>query len=430
MLDSLKFAFEILVVGALALPWLAILIRMFDPDPASKKPEDSLHFYLSVVPKHAQDAVAVALIVAIGYLLGSAVSRISRDFFNDEVLRSLPTEDQIREGVYYDEYCKEDVLGDKELPVKGHARFPKPLCDIGSVKAATPERQDGQIPVAVLYTAPASIASQQTVTITAASSADATKSATATITLNPAAVAMSPPAAALTAGQSQQFTATVTGSPNTAVSWTLSPSVGSDEPVSPAKSAIRLSRVVDMLRTQPSRKQRGFHARVQEMFLLQESNLLLTGQDKVDRLKQYYDQINVLRGAAFNGFILFSVCLFGYLANAGQNRPERRILRVLAFVLTGVLAIYGLISLLIHWHDKASLYNDPPLAELVLLLLGVAGFFVVRKAKKEAFYLPACAVAAVLTLISFGGWWWTEVMYDLQVIHSQPELPGPLGRSS
>jgi hypothetical protein len=49
MLDALKFAFEILVVGALALPWLAILSRMFASGPGSSLPS-----YLSVFTKARQ----------------------------------------------------------------------------------------------------------------------------------------------------------------------------------------------------------------------------------------------------------------------------------------------------------------------------------------------------------------------------------------
>lgn len=29
-------------------------------------------------------------------------------------------------------------------------------------------------------------------------------------------------------------------------------------------------------------------------------------------------------------------------------------------------------------------------------------------------------MAAVLTLIGYGSWWWTEVLYNQQVIHSSP----------
>ena len=77
-----------------------------------------------------------------------------------------------------------------------------------------------------LYTAPASIPTGQTVTITATSVADSTKSSSATITLIPDTLAISPSGASLTQGQSQQFTATVTGTTNTYVNWSMNPSVG------------------------------------------------------------------------------------------------------------------------------------------------------------------------------------------------------------
>src|ERR1700683_1093647 len=103
-MDALKFAFEILVAGALALPWITVLIWMF-PDPATREPVDILQIFLAVVPRPARPAVTAVALVAIGDLLGSAVSRVSRDFFNDELWWKLPTEDQIRDGVYYGEYC-------------------------------------------------------------------------------------------------------------------------------------------------------------------------------------------------------------------------------------------------------------------------------------------------------------------------------------
>jgi len=83
-----------------------------------------------------------------------------------------------------------------------------------------------------LYTAPAVIPSSQTVTITATSVADTTEYASATISLQaaapaaPVAVSVTPAATNLQASQTQQFNASVTGSSNTAVTWTLSPAVG------------------------------------------------------------------------------------------------------------------------------------------------------------------------------------------------------------
>jgi hypothetical protein len=86
-----------------------------------------------------------------------------------------------------------------------------------------------------LYTAPASITSAQSVTITATSAENGTATASATINLgtSPAApaptvvsVGLAPTSTSLSAGQSQKFTASVTGTTNTGVTWSLVPNVG------------------------------------------------------------------------------------------------------------------------------------------------------------------------------------------------------------
>ena len=87
--------------------------------------------------------------------------------------------------------------------------------------------QVGTISATGMYTAPATLNSAQTITVTATSAADSTKTATASITLTPVvSVTMTPSSASLTASRTQQFTPTVTGSANTSVSWSLSPQVG------------------------------------------------------------------------------------------------------------------------------------------------------------------------------------------------------------
>jgi hypothetical protein len=313
MIDALKFAFEILIVGALALPWLAILMRIFPADAGS-----SPYFYLSIVPKQAQNAVAVAVVIAFGYVMGSAVSRVSRNFFNDELWIAVPTEDRIRDAVYTDEYCREHLLRDLSLP-----SLPPPSLPNGDA-------------------------------------------------LHP--------------------------------KWFCS-----------------------------ERDTLIFRRRVQELFGLQEGALLLTGQDKVDRLRQYYDQITVLRGAAFNGFILFAVSAFGLCGNFKARWSGKPFLGSLAFLPAVVVLFYGCYSLWVHFSDTAhSPYSHPPFAEFVLSLLGVIGLFVTAKAETATLYFRTCVLAAVLAIGSFGGWWWTEIMYDLQVIHSRPggyiEATSPLAQ--
>src|SRR6202042_852772 len=62
-------------------------------------------------------------------------------------------------------------------------------------------------------------ASQQTITITAKSAANSLVTATATVSLQPVGVKVGPSSASLAAGQSTTFTASVTGTTNTAVTW-------------------------------------------------------------------------------------------------------------------------------------------------------------------------------------------------------------------
>src|ERR1700719_1990103 len=83
----------------------------------------------------------------------------------------------------------------------------------------------GSINPAGTYTAPAALPCPATATVTAVSAADGTKSASAMVTINgstpggTASVSISPLRAALTTGQSQAFTATVTGNAVTCVTW-------------------------------------------------------------------------------------------------------------------------------------------------------------------------------------------------------------------
>src|ERR1017187_8927080 len=85
----------------------------------------------------------------------------------------------------------------------------------------------GSITAAGLYTAPASITSSQTVTVKATSVADPTKSVTAAVTLNPSVtVSLTPSSVSLLPSQNQTFTATVSGTSNTGVTWSFSPALG------------------------------------------------------------------------------------------------------------------------------------------------------------------------------------------------------------
>ena len=85
----------------------------------------------------------------------------------------------------------------------------------------------GSVSSAGLYTAPAAAA---TCHVVATSHADSTKKATATVTVTATppvvAISVTPATASLVAGGTQQFTATVTGSTDTAATWTMQEASG------------------------------------------------------------------------------------------------------------------------------------------------------------------------------------------------------------
>lgn len=87
----------------------------------------------------------------------------------------------------------------------------------------------GTIDASGLYSAPASVTTQQTVYVTATSMVDTNQSASATITVTanapalPVSVSMNPASATLYGGQTQQLTASVYNTSNIAVTWTISP---------------------------------------------------------------------------------------------------------------------------------------------------------------------------------------------------------------
>ena len=98
----------------------------------------------------------------------------------------------------------------------------------------------GTISSAGLYTAPAVVPNPAIVTVAAVSQADPTKSASAQVTITPPAVVsvtISPVSATVGAGGTQQFTATVQNTGNTAVTWQVSGVTGGNATVGTISSA-------------------------------------------------------------------------------------------------------------------------------------------------------------------------------------------------
>jgi trimeric autotransporter adhesin len=77
-----------------------------------------------------------------------------------------------------------------------------------------------------IYTAPLPVAAAQTVTVTATSQASTGRSGSAVLSLIPVSIAVTPATALLSSGQSEAITATLSGTDNLAVNWTVTPAVG------------------------------------------------------------------------------------------------------------------------------------------------------------------------------------------------------------
>lgn len=92
----------------------------------------------------------------------------------------------------------------------------------------------GTVSASGLYTAPSSVPPQNPVTVTAISVADPTKSDSATVTVTAApviSVSVNPNQANVVVGNQQAFTATVTGTQNTAVTWQVNGITGGNSTV-------------------------------------------------------------------------------------------------------------------------------------------------------------------------------------------------------
>jgi hypothetical protein len=288
-MDALKLAFDTIIVGALALPWLLIAMDLFL---ASQEGEMTVFWTLI---KHGEDkippAVMGVLMFTMAYFLGAAISRVSGDFFNDDDLRVQITEDNIRAAVY-----------------------------------CSPNQRQFIAPV-LSYIDESGHQSQVT---------------------------------------REEFGRFCDG-----------------------KAA-----------AQPAR----------QIFRVQESALLLQGGDKTETLNQLRAQISVLRGATFDGLLVFVLCGFGL---CGKQPAKRR----LAWWIIPIALFVGGWRVLIH-HVMHNSLNDPPFMEFTFIVLGFAGGYVFWKGAPPRAYGAGLLLSILLSGIAYFGWWWTEVLYDQQVLHS------------
>jgi hypothetical protein len=145
-----------------------------------------------------------------------------------------------------------------------------------------------------------------------------------------------------------------------------------------------------------------------QVFQLQESAVLLAGEEKTERLRQLHNQITVLEGAALNALIAFFLCGFCWLGMKGRR------VRYLALIAAAAFLGEWIFSLSSHLADNR--IDEPPFMEFTLIILGAAGIYILLKRAPVRWWY---GTGFVLSLLFFGmaffGWWWTEVVYTQQV---------------
>jgi hypothetical protein len=125
-----------------------------------------------------------------------------------------------------------------------------------------------------------------------------------------------------------------------------------------------------------------------------------------------------LRGAAFDGLITCLLCLLGWNAKQNWGLWRRRVLPTVLLLYTLYALLWNHLKLLPHPHRFLLKVDDPPFMELTILLLGAGGWYVAVKRAKGSWPYGTGWVSLLFAALAYSGWYWTEILYDRQVIYS------------
>ncbi len=162
--------------------------------------------------------------------------------------------------------------------------------------------------------------------------------------------------------------------------------------------------------------------RLLTLFAIYESRVMGDLSDKNDALKQLHERIIVLRGAVINGALLFILCLFRTLARTNTEKFQwQEINRVWIKTVVG-LALAALLTGLAIYNGCQDLAQpnifDMPILEFLFGLATIFGGYCVFVGVPYRSFLNkrTLFVTVFLTLVAYGGWIWSEVIYDQQII--------------
>jgi hypothetical protein len=396
-LGALTIAFDTIIVGALALPWVYLVIHLF-----FFEGENRLQEVFDWIHNNDLQAIAGILVFALAFTLGSAVSRIAQDFFNDDdlripwVFRMTMTEDRIIASVY----CESDA----SLLQPSAAASPAAADKLNALRGQTlhccaDEKQHPSTANSEKWTS------------------GAHRSATCP------------------AGEKDSMTAGTNGAGLTA------------QPSSPPCPCQWVVNGIGSHATDHSSDEANLIDTTRDLFGIEENGLLLKGEDATLRLRQLHDQIMVLRGATFNGLIAFSLCLFAWGVKMRRTNPRS----LLRWILALVPAIFLLLAAEASFHHvKDREMAHPPYMEFSLFVIGGAGAMLLWRSRPLSFDSDAAPAEksqpggsktedddcfsrwkwgvlsflfAVLFMAGVLGWWATEVLYAEQIVYSYNSQP-------
>ena len=158
------------------------------------------------------------------------------------------------------------------------------------------------------------------------------------------------------------------------------------------------------------------------LFQQQEAAVLNLSRDSenTERLRQLHERTVVLRGFVFSLFNLCMMFIFALLDRV-DGEASHLVKMVLGILLTIVFLAFAVSN---GWHDfKRHDINDIPVLETFLAATSIFGLVVIIKGiKSPAFSMKRCLLLAVFALffasLAYGGWMWSEVLYDQQVTSS------------
>jgi hypothetical protein len=175
----------------------------------------------------------------------------------------------------------------------------------------------------------------------------------------------------------------------------------------------------------PDPEQTAMTRKIATLFDLQETKILSQESDKTDRFRQLMERVVVLRGAVFSGFVLLLICVFAYFAPLSEQTVKWP-WRVVGLSLCGIFMLVAVCNGLEDLH-KFTIF-DIPILEAILFLVAVFGIYLsVYGVQTHAFRSPLFLFAlGFFAVLVYGGWLWSEVIYDQQVINSFAVLEAPV----